>query len=294
MKKKISVLFALFLVFPGVIKTQTDDKIIAKIGNISISEKEFKMRYEFTPHLGLQQKRTQEIKRSFLYSIIAEKLFVLDALNSGLDTNDIVQYTLKEYEKMFVRDALYKIVVKDKAKSKADSLLTKYIDEASEFWVTYISSKDENEINRIYDLLRKGVPFDSLYVELNNNNDTLKLKIGDLDEDIETELLPTNENDYTKPLFIKTNSPDIEPAWFIFKMVKKNNPILARLTGWETEYKRLEKIAESRSENIFYRKFMSDFFKIRKIKADGELLKSLAEKISSVFKREEQKQKVRR
>jgi len=290
LKKKISVLFAFFLVFPGVVKTQTDDKIIAKIGNISISEKEFKMRYEFTPHLGLQRKRTQETKRSFLYSLIAEKLFALDALNSGLDTNDIVQYTLKEYEKMFVRDALYKIVIKDKAKSKADSLLTKYIDEASEFWMIFIASKDENEINRIYDLLGKGVPFDSLYVEL-NNNDTLKLKIGDLDEDIETELLGTNENNYTKPMFIKTNSHGTEPAWFIFKMVKKNNPILARLTGWETEYKRLEKIAESRAENKIYRKFMTDFFRTEKIKADGELLKSLAKKISSVFKEKSKNRK---
>ena len=292
MKKKISVLFTLFLVFPGLVKTQTDDKIIAKIGNISISEKEFKMRYDFTPHLGLQQKRTQETKRSFLYSLIAEKLFALDAMNSGLDTNDIVEYTLKEYEKMFVRDALYKMVVKDKAKSKADSLLSKYIDEASDFWVIYISSKNGNEINKIYSLLGKGVPFDSLYVELNNyNNDTLKLKIGDLDEDIETELLRTKENNYTKPLFIKTNSPDTEPAWFIFKMVKKNNPILARLTGWETEYKRLEKIAEGRAENKIYRKFMPDFFKMEKIKADGELLKSLAEKISSVFKEKSKNRK---
>ena len=265
MKKKISVLFTLFLVFPGLVKTQTDDKIIAKIGNISISEKEFKMRYDFTPHLGLQQKRTQETKRSFLYSLIAEKLFALDAMNSGLDTNDIVEYTLKEYEKMFVRDALYKMVVKDKAKSKADSLLSKYIDEASDFWVIYISSKNGNEINKIYSLLGKGVPFDSLYVELNNyNNDTLKLKIGDLDEDIETELLRTKENNYTKPLFIKTNSPDTEPAWFIFKMVKKNNPILARLTGWETEYKRLEKIAEGRAENKIYRKFMLIFLRWKK------------------------------
>jgi len=287
--KILFFLSILFSVFPCIsldsVKAQTEDKALAKIGNISISEKEFIMRYEMTPHIGLHHEKMREaLKEGFLYTIIAEKLFALNAAELKLDTNEIVRYTLNEYEKMFVRDALYKIVVKDKAKSKTDSLLSNYIEKGSEFLLTYIFSESGDEAERIYLLLEKGVPFDSLYVELNNKkNETLKIRIGDIGEDIESEFANVMELGYTKPIFLGENIAGRD-GWYIFKMVKKFYPVLEKMPDWETEYKRLEKIAEERAEAEIYQKFMSGFFTGKKMTANGKLLKSTAEKISTLFK----------
>ena len=165
---------------------QQKDTIIAKIGNIEISQQEFQERYELTPVMGKEIKSdASALKKEVLYSLIAEKLFSLRAQEMNVDTSEIVERTLSGYEKMFVRDALYKKEIRERAAKTADSLLTLYTGRASQVWFIYISASDEKQINNIYDLLGKGVPFDSVYAIFGSGNDTLKTRIGDHDPGVE-------------------------------------------------------------------------------------------------------------
>ena len=270
----------LFLVFP-----QQSDSIVAKIGNIEISKQEFQKRYELTPFQGKEIKSDiASLKKKVLYSLIAEKLFSLKAREMNIDTSEIVARTLAGYKKMFVRDALYKKVIRQRAAKTADSLLTLYLGKASEIWFTYISAQDKQQINNIYALLKKGVPFDSVYNAFASIKDTLKTRIGDHDPAVEDEIFSLREQEFSKPLLMDNN-------WYILKIVKRINPVLTQMNGWEEDYKRLKQTAQERAEGIYYKEFMVNFFKDKKIRADGNLLKLFADKVSDILKEKAQTRK---
>ncbi len=174
----LRVTFLLILISALEIFPQQKDTIIAKIGNIEISQQEFQERYELTPVPGKEIKSdASALKKEVLNSLIAEKLFSLKAQEMNIDTSEIVRRTLSGYEKMFVRDALYKKEIRKRAAGTADSLLTLYIGRASEVWFIYISAANKEQINNIYTLLKKGATFDSVYTAFSSSNDTLKTRI---------------------------------------------------------------------------------------------------------------------
>jgi hypothetical protein len=63
------------------------DNSVARVGNISISDKEFLERYEMTPGINRHRKSTVESQKiEFLFSLVAEKLWSLEALSRRMDT----------------------------------------------------------------------------------------------------------------------------------------------------------------------------------------------------------------
>lgn len=264
---------------------QQQDTIVAKIGNIEISQQEFQERYELTPLLGKEIKSdTPALKQGVLLSLITEKLFALKAQDMNVDTSDIVRRTLSGYKKMFVRDALYKKEIRSRAAKTADSLLTSYLGKASEVWFVYISAPGEKQINNIYALLNRGVPFDSAYSIFGSPGDTLKTRIGDHDPAVEDVIFNLPEQSYSKPLFI-------DGRWYILRIVKRINPVLTQSKGWEEDYKRLSKTATERAEQVYYKNYMADFFKDKMIKANGNLLESFAHKVSEILEKKAQSRK---
>ena len=116
-----------------------DKQVLAKIGQLTISSEEFQLRYELTPQMFRENQRiSEESKLEFLYSMIAEKLLALYGDEIRLDTSLIVSKSLKYFEEMFVRDALYKKVIEEKAQSKTDSLMSFYLSNANNVKMIFI------------------------------------------------------------------------------------------------------------------------------------------------------------
>ncbi|HSL89532.1 MAG TPA: peptidyl-prolyl cis-trans isomerase [Ignavibacteriaceae bacterium] len=253
-------------------RSQEKTDILVKIGNKEISRSEFQIRYELTPQLYRENRNIKEsLKREFLYSLIAEKLLSLHANAINIDTSEVVQRSLKTFEEMFVRDALYKKVVRERAKDKADSLLTFYLNNANNVQMIFIHSGVEDDINNIYGLLKLGVPFDSLYIELKTQrNDTLTVSVGELDEEIEKKIFHLPDGAFTIPI-------ELEDGWYIFKILNRYNPVLTKSKGWESDFKRMQRLALERAEYEFYEEYISNFFKNKKVNINAGLLKSLSQ-----------------
>ncbi|MFA6596853.1 MAG: peptidyl-prolyl cis-trans isomerase [Ignavibacteriaceae bacterium] len=256
------------------VKAQTGDEVIAKIGNIPVTRKEFIQRYEMMPQLDRQMKGiTPQLKEEFLYGIIFEKLFAQAALDQKLDTAEITAYSLHEFEKMFVRDALYNKEVSEKASGKAQLLLSQYLANATKVFTQTLYSKDEKEINNYSNLLAKGLPFDSLIVELpEQSKDTITFEIGMEDQNLERQIFSLPENANTAPIHF-------EDGWYIYHIIKRYEPILEKSQGWESEYQAIKKIARQRAEREFYLRYMKTIFLNKKVEAKASLLKLTGEKI---------------
>lgn len=265
------------LTFISLAKAQ-EKQVLARIGTLTISDEEFQTRYELTPQLFRENQRiSEELKLEFLYSMIAEKLLAQYGDEIRLDTSLIVSKSLKYFEEMFVRDALYKKVIQEKAQSKTDSLMSFYLSNASNVKMTFIFSDDENEIKNIYKILELGVPFDSLYSEQPANlRDTLTISVGQLEENIENRIFPLPDNAFTSPI-------EMEDGWYIFKILKRDNPIVVKSEGWENDFKNSNRIAKERAEYTFYKEYMQNLFKNKEVKINAKILRTLSYHIHSIL-----------
>jgi parvulin-like peptidyl-prolyl isomerase len=255
-----------------------DKQVLAKIGQLTISTEEFQLRYELTPQMFRENQRiSEESKLEFLYSMIAEKLLALYGDEIRLDTSLIVSKSLKYFEEMFVRDALYKKVIEEKAQFKTDSLMNFYLSNANNVKMIFIFSDDENEIKNIYKILGLGVPFDSLYSELPvSQRDTLTISVGELEEKIENEIFPLPDDAFTIPI-------EMEDGWYIFKILKRYNPIVVKSEGWENDFKNSKRLAKERAEYSFYKEYMQNLFKNKEVKINAKILRNLSYHIYSIL-----------
>lgn len=255
-----------------------ENQVLAKIGTIEITSDEFMARYELTPQLLKEnQKIKEELKLEFLYSLIAEKLLALYGEQIRLDTSVIVKQSLKYFEEMFVRDALYKKVVQEKAQLKTDSLLNFYLSNANNVKMIYIYSDNNTEINKIYSLLKLGIPFDSLYSELNSGRtDTFSVSVGQIKEDVENKLFSLPDGAFSSPI-------EMDDGWYIFKILKRYNPIITKSKGWESDFKNSKRIAKERSEFSFYKEYLKNFFSNKEVKINAKLLRNISSQVYSIL-----------
>ncbi|HSP88185.1 MAG TPA: hypothetical protein VLN45_08625, partial [Ignavibacteriaceae bacterium] len=94
---KTSLLIILFfspLFFVCTLNAQDQNKPIVTIGDEQITVKDFKHRYELSPFItsGLN---SDSIKYYFLMSLVAEKLFAIEAKNLGLEQSDKFDFAYK-------------------------------------------------------------------------------------------------------------------------------------------------------------------------------------------------------
>ena len=284
--KFISNLFFLILFFASLLTAQYDDnRIIAEVGPIKITAGEFKMRYEMVPHLS-KNNNNERLKAETLYSIIAEKLWALEAEELGFDSTDIMQYTFSVVKDMNLRDVLYRKEISDKIKISPKTFTEAKRRALHYLNVRFIHSRDKNEIYTISKNILDGTLFDSILVKRPEyefqKNKFNQIHFGDMEESAENILYSLNLNEVSPPINSKND-------WYIFKLYSVEKEII-------TDAKKEEKIArdakqevEKRANNKAYQNFYHSFFPGKKVETDGILFWSFVDKVTEAL---EQRRKI--
>lgn len=279
MKLKIILFFLLPII--TVFAQLKDDDVIAKVGDKIITVEEFKTRYQMRPMQNSMLSKNEERARAqILYSIIAEKLWALEAQNNNYDTTDIMNYTYKSLEKSFLRDALYQKEIASKVKISDVDYIRAVQKSKLTLFVNYLLGTSKSEADSLYSQLNSGVSFDSLLQnreEKEFQNYPLEINYGDLPIDIEDSLYSLEKNDYTKPI---KNGFD----WYIYKLANKDfaNEIDQRVAS--ENKKNVRSILEARATNNVFQDFYKDFFKGREVSSDGYLFWTFAENVIKTIK----------
>ncbi len=281
--KKLFLAFFFIAVILKLSAQQADDKAVVKFGNASISTREFKERYELTPQLGLNANKVEENKSDFLYSLIAEKLWAIKAKERGYDTTEYLKSTMTILEKMYVRDALYKMEVKDRMVIPDIKIIQGHARAGINLAIDFIVSSNEENIKNIHNLLLKGLPFDSLLVE---KDSVIQVSYGQLDETVEDSLYKLKPGEFTYPI----KSPQKDENWFIFRLVKRMDAV-SDTKQLENVSSRVKKIVEQREEDRAYQTFYKKFFAGQKVSANGQLFWSFVNKVTQKLKEKKEKEK---
>ena len=113
------VAFAVVAVWWGAVASaqpaQPPKNVLAKAGDLFVTEKEFVQRFELLPALQRSRKsRLEESKLELVYSLIAEKLLAQEARERKLDRDSSFLASFEEVRKLLARDQLYREEVSSK------------------------------------------------------------------------------------------------------------------------------------------------------------------------------------
>jgi len=281
MKIKLFIVTILIIFIYNESFTQSfNQPYVARVGNKIISDSEYLERYEFTPGFKRHIKQLDDSnKLEFLFTLIAEKLLALEAKNLRLDTTEVIRFSQKAFERMFVRDKLFQEEIKKKISVSEKEIFDATVKNNSKLYVNFLFSQDKNEIEQIYNYLMQGIPFDSILVqspEYEEQKVPVEVLFGQMEETIEDSLFRMKVGEFTKPIL----TPD---GWYIFRLVNKSQNLFLTEKDKEDAAKTVARIVENRKLIKRQKEFYAEFFRNMKVDVDPKLFEILAQKISSVF-----------
>jgi hypothetical protein len=259
---------------------RAQSNIITKIGNKELTKEEFKLRYELSPRIlsnGLTD--TDSLKLKFLYSLLAEKLWAIEAVDKGLSNSEDFNFYYKPIEKMYVRDELFRTQIKDKViitDSDISRGISKYV---KILQIRTLSSDDSSDIFNIYSRLNDMDSIDSLLLvipDLLPESTLLEIKFGDLNnENLEDVLYLLNSNEYTIPIQDGDN-------WFIFEL-KSTKPNIPEISQNKLQND-VEEIIRNRRIRNLYDEFYKKHFGGYTLKADEEVFIKISQEFYRAIK----------
>ena len=281
MKIKITALIIIIFLLHTEISSQSfNQPYVARVGSKVISDSEFLERYEFTPGFKRHIKQMDDSnKLEFLFTLIAEKLFALEAKNLKLDTTEVIKFSRRAFERMFVRDKLFQEEIRNKISVTDNELIEATIKNNSRLYVNFLFSQDRAEIDQLYNYLKEGISFDSILVEspeYEEQTEPIEVLFGQMEETIEDSLFRMKVGEFTKPIL----TPD---GWYIFRLVNKSQNLFITDKDKENAKKTIARILENRKLIKRQKEFYAEYFRDKKVDVDAKLFEILAQKISSVF-----------
>ncbi len=140
--------------------TRYDTLVIAKVGDIEITAKEFLLSYEYGPAFV---KRQPESRERFLEFMIYEKLLALEGYHRGLDTTKIVTQTLSDIEGDLATEELYKQDILSQIEVTEEEIAQAVKQEKVHLSLKWLYAPTFEQIKHLQQQLQTGAPFDSLF-----------------------------------------------------------------------------------------------------------------------------------
>lgn len=268
----------LFILFITISFAQEKQNVLEFPGD-EISAEDFKMRYELTPRTFTDTNPT-EAKKHFLYTLLAEKLWALEAESRSLDTLDRIAYPLRFIKHLYMRDILYKTVVLDSVYISPTMLAEGLKKSAFVYYFKYMLSQNKDEIIGIHQTLAQGVPFDSLLQlrpEAQEQKEAIPSMFGQFDYATEEIIFNLNVGEFSPPVRLPR-------GWMIFYLEAKENTFTAAPMEKDSLFQYVKNVIETREEQEHYFKFLRNLYGDNQYNADATLYNKLGKELLKIIK----------
>ncbi|MFQ5708092.1 MAG: peptidylprolyl isomerase [bacterium] len=265
--------------------TTHDDSIVARVGDIAISARDFRIDYELAPaNPGNSHNPVQNKKKAHLQSLIDKKLLTIAGLQHGLDQQEDVQRLLKWYEKQSVIQELYRTVVHNQVSVNEDEIRDAYVFLNEKLSVRQLVFKTEKKAVDVYHRLQKGESFGQVAMELADSETQLKYLLtpreftwGELDERLETAMFGLNKNEVSAP--IKTRV-----GYHLVQLLDRKENLLLTEYGYQERHHYVETILRRRQEARLARQYARALMESVHPKANGPVLLELTKRAKEAIK----------
>ena len=172
----------------GAQAVQTNEPVLAKVGGLYITEREFLERFELLPsQLRSRSSNIEESKLLFIYSLVAEKLLAQEAEARQLTEDSVVQKALYQIKKNLVRDQLYREQIQEKVKVSSTEIQKATIDAERQLFISFLFFDDSSDAAFIRKELGNCKRFNRFQVDstIASIRDTATLSWGEAEAPIE-------------------------------------------------------------------------------------------------------------
>ncbi len=201
-----------------------DTLLVARVGNIKISAREFLLSYEYGPAFV---KRGENPLRHHLEFMINEKLLTLDALSKGLQNSSRVKETLHEIVGDLATEELFKDDVMSKVRVSDAEIERAVAKEKKNIAIKWLFTTSTNRMKYLSRQIRNGSSFNSLFRQQLNDSVTTD------DRSLETTLFKLDTRNAALAKIVDTltlgkiSRPNSAPdGWYFVQLVNAwTNPI---------------------------------------------------------------------
>jgi parvulin-like peptidyl-prolyl isomerase len=265
------------LLFPFVSIAQNETEVLAKIGSDKITVEEYQNRFDYMPHLNYSNSNIDSIKKEFLYSLIAEKLWAFEADQLEIDTNETVRLSLKSLEKLFVKDELYKREVESKIVITGNEIKIGLTRVTRILNALIITSPDSEKVWKLYNSFQAGASFDSVLRIMNMPQKPFEVRYGSFEDEAMEEILYSLDlNEISKPVKAKDN-------WFIFKLVDDEVDLSIDPSKEHARNIVIKKLKDRKSQKLG-RNYLDKLLSGKSINADRQLFDIMSDKLLELLK----------
>ena len=264
------------LLFPVFVIAQSESDVLAKIGSDIITVEQFQNRFDFMPHLNYSKSNIDSIKKEFLYSLVAEKLWALEADELQIDTIESVKFSLKSLQKLFVKDELYKQEVESKINLTSSEISTGLSRVTRILNTLIITTPDSQKVIKLYNDFQKGISFDSVLVRMKMPQKPFEVKYGSFeDEAMEEILFSLNLNEISKPIKSKNN-------WIIFKLISDEQDLSIDPSKEHAKNIVIKKLRDRKSKKLG-RNYLDKLLSGKSITADRLLFDLMSDNLLDIL-----------
>jgi peptidyl-prolyl cis-trans isomerase C len=271
---KIIILSLLFTTF---VSAQIESNELAKIGRGKITVEEFQNRFDFMPHLNYSSSEIDSVKKEFLYSLVAEKLWALEADELEIDTLETIRLSLRALQKLFVRDELYKQEVESRINisgfeiSKGLNRVTRILN------TLIITEPDSQKAWKLYDAFHKGASFDSVVISKKMPQTLFEVKFGSFEDDAMEDVLYTlSINEISVPVKYKDN-------WFLFKLISDKQDLSIDPSKEQAKNIVIKKLRDRKSQRLG-QNYLDKLLSGKSITADRRLFDVVSDNLLEILK----------
>ncbi|MBK7632312.1 MAG: peptidylprolyl isomerase [Ignavibacteriales bacterium] len=277
---KSSIVFNIIfigLVLPAMAIAQYNTEVLAEIGSDKLTVEEFQNRFDFMPHLNYSSSNIDSIKKEFLYSLVAEKLWALEADELDIDTIEAIKLSLRTLQKLFVKDELYKQEVESKINISSTEIAVGLSCVTRILNTLILTSPDSEKVWKLYDAFQKGASFDSVVAIRKMPEKSFEVKFGSFeDEAMEGILYSLKLNEISIPVRYKDN-------WFIFKLISDEQDLSIDPSKEHAKNIVIKKLRDRKSQKLG-RTYLDKLFSGKSITADRKLFEILADNLLEILK----------
>ena len=135
-------------------------RVVATVGDVTITAQEFLLSYEFGPSFA---KRQKDSRKRYLEFMINEKLLALEARVRGLGRSESVRRTLEDLEGDMATEELYKDDVLARVRVTDGEIARAVRDERIHYSLRWLFAPGPDGSSSLKSALNGGVPFDTLF-----------------------------------------------------------------------------------------------------------------------------------
>ncbi|MBN1153942.1 peptidyl-prolyl cis-trans isomerase [candidate division KSB1 bacterium] len=279
--KKTSLIACILLILFSCSKPD-DTNIVARVGDIAITDDEFKQRYEFTPQI-LQTRDTERNKRNFMTSLIGEK--VLAQIGYDRDYDDVAKYKAysTQLENEAIVEKLIETEISDKIEISNDDLKAAYLKSKQTLRLQVLNFSQQEQAVEAKRLLDQGVSIHEIKRTFQTQNFisadsvlTLTMKWGEAHPVLEDVAYSLGLNEISEP-------KEVDGIFFIMKLIDKSQDVFLTDADFYTQSPSLKKILRDRKSKDKLDEYMQSLMKDRRLTVPHEMFELVSAELLKLY-----------